>query len=158
MLHSSSGWKTLIACGRTQEGASWQPQPSKARVAWMKAQFCRRSKFVASVLSAGVLNAREAKNVLFRFKMKNLCAKCVLWMSSPPIYLGRQNVIHVMKWTRPSPSVSAYCKQAIKNRTVGRFGNEASQVDGNQSCQYRAISKWLSFLQWEGLGTRLNCT
>ena len=29
---------------------------------------------------------------------------------SSSVYLGRQNVIHVIKWTRPSPSIFAYCK------------------------------------------------
>ena len=36
----------------------------------------------------------------------------------PSVYLGRQNVIHVIKWTRPSPSVFTYCKRS----KTGRWG------------------------------------
>ena len=65
-------------------------------------------------------------------KTKNACTKCVPWMGDPfplSVYLGRQNVIHVMKWTRPSPSsLHTVCKPSKTG-------------------------------QWEGLGTRLvKCT
>ena len=50
----------------------------------------------------------------------------------PPmyVYLGRHNVIHMIKWTRPFPSVFAYCKYWM----VGRPGNEA-----------RVTTLWLNF-------------
>ena len=36
------------------------------------------------------------------------------WGPLPPpsVYLGRQNVVHVIKWTRPPPSVFAYCRRS----------------------------------------------
>ena len=30
---------------------------------------------------------------------------------SPSAYLGRHNITHVIKWTRPFPSVFAYCNR-----------------------------------------------
>ena len=42
----------------------------------------------------------------------------------PSIILGRHNILHVIKWTKPSSFV--FCiLQMIKNWTVGRPGNEA---------------------------------
>ena len=41
----------------------------------------------------------------------------------PPVYQSRHNVIHVIKWTKLSPSISATL-QAIKNWMVGRPGNK----------------------------------
>ena len=38
---------------------------------------------------------------------------------SPPLYLGRHDVIHVIKWTRLSPLVFTYCKQANLGRWEG---------------------------------------
>ena len=53
------------------------------------------------------------------FKTKNTCAKCVQGPLSPSVYLGRQNIIHVIKWTRPSPSIFAYCKRLKTGRWEG---------------------------------------
>ena len=82
---------------------------------------------VVSAQSTGVLNVRGAKN--FPLLIQN--EECVCKMHSldggplpPSVYLGRQNIIHVIKWTRPSSSIFTYCK-AIKTWTVGRPGNEA---------------------------------
>ena len=42
------------------------------------------------------------------------------WGTPPPLYLlGRQNIIHVMKWTRPSPSIFTYCKRSKTGRWEG---------------------------------------
>ena len=65
-------------------------------------------------------------------KTKNACTKSVPRMGDPfplSVYLGRQNVIHVIKWTRPSPSsLHTVCKPSKTG-------------------------------QWEGLGMRLvKCT
>ena len=37
----------------------------------------------------------------------------------PSVYLGRQNFIHVIKWTRPPPSVFVYCKRFKTGRRQG---------------------------------------
>ena len=45
--------------------------------------------------------------------MKNMCTKYALstGTSPPPLStLGKYNVIYVIKWTRPFPSVLAYCQ------------------------------------------------
>ena len=53
------------------------------------------------------------KNVLLLVQMKNMCTKYALstGTSPPPLStLGKYNVIYVIKWTRPFPSVLAYCQ------------------------------------------------
>ena len=47
--------------------------------------------------------------------------------SLPPLSTVDTDVIHVIKYTRPSLSVFAYIQQVIKNWMVGRPGNEAMQ-------------------------------
>ena len=37
----------------------------------------------------------------------------------PSVYLGDTDVIHVIKWTRPSPSIFAYCKRSETGRWEG---------------------------------------
>ena len=74
---------------------------------------------VVSAPSAGVLSIREAKNVPLLFQSKERVHKMHSFNrgSLPPsVYLGRQNVI---KWTRPSPSIFAYCKQSKTGRWEG---------------------------------------
>ena len=61
---------------------------------------------VVSAPSAGVSNSHEVKTYCSCFKTRNTCAKCFLSIgdtSPPSVYLGRQNVIHMKKWTRPPP-------------------------------------------------------
>ena len=54
-----------------------------------------------------VSNVCEAKHVTPWFKTRNMCVKCVLSIRGPfpPVYLGDTDVVYVIKWTRPSPSI-----------------------------------------------------
>ena len=75
-----------------------------------------RSYFVVSVPFAGVLNICEAKNVSLLVQTKNMCANMFFWSESPRV---DTDVIHVIKWSRPSPSVFAYCKRSKTGRWEG---------------------------------------
>ena len=61
-------------------------------------------------------------------------------VSASNYYVGRQNIIHVIKWTRPSPSIFAYCMQAIKTWTVGRPRNEATSHTETPKCSQSHLS------------------
>ena len=70
-----------------------------------------RPYLVVSAPSTGVSNVCEAINVLLLVQNEeSMHKKCVLLIGDPSPPLGRHNVIHVIKWTRPSPSIFAYCK------------------------------------------------
>ena len=61
---------------------------------------------------------RKMNNSLL--KMMNTCVKCVLLIGNHFVYLGRHwRHLHVIRWTRPSPSVFAYWKQSKIGRWEG---------------------------------------
>ena len=56
------------------------------------------------------------------FKTKNVCTKCILSIEDPYPPLSTKvdtDVIHMIKWTRPFPSVFAYCKRSKTGRWEG---------------------------------------
>ena len=53
------------------------------------------------------------------FKTIKACAKSDQGPLPSSVYLDRQNVIHMIKWTRPSPSILACCKQPKTGRWEG---------------------------------------
>ena len=61
-----------------------------------------RPYLIVSTPSAGVSNVLEAENVLLLVQNEEHVRKCVILIGTPPP-LPRQNIIHVIKWTRPSP-------------------------------------------------------
>ena len=63
------------------------------------------SSYLNNVQNVTFLFEQEAESISW-FKMKNASEKCVLLIGDSPtsVYIGR-HVIHVMKWTRPLPSV-----------------------------------------------------
>ena len=92
-------------------------------IMWMMSVPHLKSKLVVSAPSAGVSNIREAKkNIpLLVQNEERVCKKLHSFNQGPTplsVYLGRQNVIHMIKWTRPSPSVSAYCKRSKTGQTI----------------------------------------
>ena len=70
-----------------------------------------------------------------RFKTQNACRN-KYWGPLPPlfIHLGRQNIIHMMKWTRPSLSVFAYCKQS----KTGWWEGLGTRLD-SEHCQFNSF-------------------
>ena len=71
-----------------------------------------RPYLVVSAPSAGVVKVCETKTKMYRSRLetKNTCAKCILsmWDPSPPLSTKVDtDIIHVIKYTRPSPSVSS---------------------------------------------------
>ena len=66
-----------------------------------------RYYLVVSAHKPGVSNVHKAVNVLLL--SQNEVHVCKMHSFD---HLGRQNVIHVIKWARPSPSAFAYCKQS----------------------------------------------
>ena len=80
---------------------------------------------VVSAPRTGVSNISKQKTYRSWFKMKNVCAKYVLLIRdpSPPVYPGRQNIIHVIKCTRPSPFILYTASD--QKLDGGRHGNEA---------------------------------
>ena len=66
---------------------------------------------VVSVPSAGVSNVCEATNILLLVQNEECVHKMRCFNREPllpSVDLGGHNVIHVIKWTRPSLSVFAY--------------------------------------------------
>ena len=72
-----------------------------------------RPYLVVSAPSTGASNVLEAKNIPLLFQNEEHMCEVRSFDQGPlppSVYLGRQNIIHVIKWTKPSPSVFAYCK------------------------------------------------
>ena len=59
----------------------------------------------------------------------------------PPLcYLSRQNIIQVIKWTRPSPSIFAHCKQS----KTGRWEGLGKRLDLPSEKSLKAHLPWFS--------------
>ena len=56
---------------------------------------------------------------------------CLGDASPPSVYLGRHNVVRVIKWTRPSPSIFACCKRS----KTGRWEGLGVRLDDKHSSQ-----------------------
>ena len=65
-------------------------------------------KFVPQALEFWMF--RKRKISCSWFETKNSCMKCVLSVGDPPTFCLHTNVIHMIKWMRPSPSIFAYYK------------------------------------------------
>ena len=87
-----------------------------------------KSFLVVSAPSAGVSNVCEAKNIPLLFENKEHVREIPSLDGDPPPL--DTDVNHVIKWTRPSPSVFAYYNRS-KNWTVGRPGNETRPTQQN---------------------------
>ena len=61
---------------------------------------------VVSAPSAGVSNSHKVKSVPLLFQNEEHMCEMLSFSRGhllPSVYLGRQNVIHMIKWTRPPP-------------------------------------------------------
>ena len=79
-----------------------------------------RPYLVVSATSAGVSNIHDAKNVPLLVQNEERVHEMHSFDGgSPPPPLSTQadtDIIHVIKWTRPLPSVFAYCQQSKTGR------------------------------------------
>ena len=99
-----------------------------------------KSMFEAISSWVGVPMFVKRKSCCSLYRVKNACVKHTLSFEGPSFhFLPRYvdiDVIHMIKRTRPSPSIlhtASDQKLDIKNWTVGRPGNEASYHE--QQCQ-----------------------
>ena len=76
-----------------------------------------RSLLVVFAPSTGVSNACKAKNVLLLVQNEECVHKKSSFDWGPPLSTQVDtDVIHMIKWTRPSPFVFAYCKWSNTGR------------------------------------------
>ena len=80
----------------------------------------KQEQYVFHFANVQKLQCLEQKLHLYKIRPE-VCQSGTIPASVCP---GRQNVIHVIKWTRPS-HLHFCILQAIKNWTVGRPGNKA---------------------------------
>ena len=68
-------------------------------------------------------------------KLQNKVWSLFFWSGTPPpsVYLGRQNVIHVIQWTKPSRSIFAYCKWSKTGQREGLVHICRTTWQGNKS-------------------------
>ena len=85
--------------------------PSKERASFCPKRWSFKRSHNEKRIALGSKRRMRARNASFRSGTPH-----------PLCLLGRQDVIHVINDTRPSPSVFAYCK----SWTVGRSGNEVT--------------------------------
>ena len=120
----------LIACSKQKrKGKAWSILSHEQHFVYLgrhRGEGCLieetslRPHLVVSVPSAGFRMIAKRKAYHSCFKRRK-CAKCILLIGdhSPPapVYLGRQ---YGIKWTRPSPSIFAYCKRPKTGRWEGQ--------------------------------------
>ena len=84
-----------VYLGRQREGGV---PDQKNELEALSCSFCS-TRFVSNIC--------EAKHVTLLVQNEEWCVKCVLSIRGPipPVYLGDTDVVYMIKWTRPSPSI-----------------------------------------------------